>query len=222
MAASTTTRNRTRPVDKYDERRNQLAESALATLGELGYAKTSLREIANNSEFTHGVVHYYFRDKFELIVYCVRYYKARCVRRYDDVVADATTADELLDGFAAKLRQTLREEAPMHRLWYDLRTQSMFEESLREAVTTIDRTLEEMIWRVVSRYAELAGREPVTGPAATYGLLDGLFQQALLGYVAGDETALETLSGQVHGLMPLLLRPADQAGRTVPAPQSRS
>ncbi|MDQ1677908.1 MAG: hypothetical protein QOC93_3052 [Actinomycetota bacterium] len=222
MAASTTTRNRTRPVDKYDERRNQLAESALATLGELGYAKTSLREIANNSEFTHGVVHYYFRDKFELIVYCVRYYKARCVRRYDDVVADATTADELLDGFAAKLRQTLREEAPMHRLWYDLRNQSMFEESLREAVTTIDRTLEEMIWRVVSRYAELAGREPVTGPAAAYGLLDGLFQQALLGYVAGDETALETLSGQVHGLMPLLLRPADQAGRTVPAPQSRS
>jgi AcrR family transcriptional regulator len=222
MAASTTTRNRTRPVDKYDERRNQLAESALATLGELGYAKTSLREIANNSEFTHGVVHYYFRDKFELIVYCVRYYKARCVRRYDDVVADATTADELLDGFAAKLRQTLREEAPMHRLWYDLRNQSMFEESLREAVTTIDRTLEEMIWRVVSRYAELAGREPVTGPAATYGLLDGLFQQALLGYVAGDETALETLSGQVHGLMPLLLRPADQAGRTVPPPQSRS
>jgi TetR/AcrR family transcriptional repressor of bet genes len=208
MAASTTTRNRTRPVDKYDERRNQLAESALATLGELGYAKTSLREIANNSEFTHGVVHYYFRDKFELIVYCVRYYKARCVRRYDDVVADATTADELLDGFAAKLRQTLREEAPMHRLWYDLRNQSMFEESLREAVTTIDRTLEEMIWRVVSRYAELAGREPVTGSAAAYGLLDGLFQQALLGYVAGDETALETLSGQVHGLMPLLLRPA--------------
>jgi AcrR family transcriptional regulator len=207
MSTSTTTRDRVRLVDKHDERRNQLAESALATLGELGYAKTSLREIANNSEFTHGVVHYYFRDKFELIVYCVRYYKARCVRRYDDVVADATTADELLDGFAAKLRETLREEAPMHRLWYDLRTQSMFEESLREAVTTIDRTLEEMIWRVVSRYAELAGREPVTGSAATYGLLDGLFQQALLGYVAGDETALSTLSEQVHGLMPLLLHP---------------
>jgi hypothetical protein len=130
------------------------------------------------------------------------------VRRYDDVVADATTADALLDGFAAKLRETLRDEAPMHRLWYDLRTQSMFEESLREAVTAIDRTLEEMIWRVVSRYAELAGREPVTGPAATYGLLDGLFQQALLGYVAGDEAAVETLSAQVHGLMPLLLRPA--------------
>ncbi len=205
----TTTRERARPVDKHDERRNQLAESALVTLGELGYAKSSLREIANNSEFTHGVVHYYFHDKFELIVYCVKYYKSQCVRRYDGVVADATTPEELLDGFAAKLRQTLREEAPMHRLWYDLRSQSMFEESLREAVTMIDRTLEQMIWRVVSRYAELAGRDPVTDSAAAYGLLDGLFQQALLGYVADDETALDTLSTQVHSLMPLLLSPEE-------------
>ena len=45
---------------KYDERRTQLAESALATLGELGYARTSLREIAQNCAFSHGVVHYYF------------------------------------------------------------------------------------------------------------------------------------------------------------------
>ena len=69
----------------------------------------------------------------------------------------------------------------MHRLWYDLRTQSMFEEQLREAVLQIDGTLEEMIWRVVSRYAELAGRRPGVTPAAAYGLLDGVFQQALLG-----------------------------------------
>jgi AcrR family transcriptional regulator len=201
------TRTRERPVDKYDERRNQLAESALQTLGELGYARSSLREIANNSDFSHGVVHYYFQDKFELIIYCVRYYKARCVHRYDAVVTDATTAEELLDGFAEKLRETLRDEAPMHRLWYDLRAQSMFEESLREAVTMIDRTLQEMIWRIITRYAELAGREPVADSAASYGILDGLFQQALLGYVAGDESALDTLDDQVHGLMPLLLRP---------------
>jgi TetR/AcrR family transcriptional repressor of bet genes len=148
------------PADKHDERRDQLAESALRTLGERGYARTSLREIANNSEFSHGVVHYYFADKLELIVYCVRYYKARCVTRYDGVVADSMTAEGLLDAFAAKLVETVQDEAPMHCLWYDLRTQSMFEESLREAVTLIDKTLEQMIWRVVERYAELAGLSP--------------------------------------------------------------
>ena len=193
------------PADKFDERRNQLAESALQTLGELGYARTSLREIANNSEFSHGVVHYYFSDKTELIVYCVRYYKARCVTRYDSVVADSTTADGLLDAFAAKLAETIREEAPMHRLWYDLRTQSMFEEQLREAVTLIDKTLEEMIWRVVSRYAELAGRPPALSPPVAYGVLDGLFQQALLAYVGGHTEVLDALVVQVRAVMPLVL-----------------
>ncbi len=196
------------PVDKYDERRNQLAESALHTLGELGYARSSLREIATNSEFSHGVVHYYFRDKLELIIYCVRYYKAQCVTRYDEVVADSTTPQELLDAFAAKLLETLREEAPMHRLWYDLRTQSMFEEGLREAVTMIDRTLEEMIWRVVDRYAELSGRATAMRPASAYGVLDGVFQQALLGHLAGQDGALDRLVDEVHELMPLMLAPA--------------
>jgi TetR/AcrR family transcriptional regulator, transcriptional repressor of bet genes len=200
-----TKQERRAPADKYDERRNQLAESALRTLGELGYARASLREIATNSEFSHGVVHYYFRDKLELIIYCVRYYKARCVTRYDAVVADSTTPEELLDAFAAKLVETLSDEAPMHRLWYDLRTQSMFEEGLREAVTMIDRTLEQMIWRVVERYAELSGCSVAMKPAAAYGVLDGIFQQALLGHLSGDRGALDTIAAEVHELMPLML-----------------
>jgi TetR/AcrR family transcriptional repressor of bet genes len=95
----------------------------------------------------------------------------------------------------------------MRRLWYDLRSQSMFEESLREAVLQIDKTLEEMVWRVVSRYAELSCAEPAMTSHAAYGVLDGLFQQALLAHTCGDEAAaLDELAGQVRQLMPLMLR----------------
>lgn len=201
---STATARRS-PADKHDERRRALADSALRTLGELGYARASLREIANNSEFSHGVVHYYFHDKLELIVYCVRQYKATCVHRYDDVVAEATTAEGLVAAFADKLVETVVDEAPMHRLWYDLRSQSMFETSLREAVLAIDQTLEDMVWRVVTTYAELAGRAPALAPRVTYGLLDGVFQQALLGHLCGREDALEQLHAEVLTLMPVLL-----------------
>jgi TetR/AcrR family transcriptional regulator, transcriptional repressor of bet genes len=196
------------PADKYDARRNQLAESALRTLGERGYARTSLREIASNSDFSHGVVHYYFDDKHELIVYCVRYYKASCVTRYDAVIAESTSADELVVAFADKLVETIADEAPMHRLWYDLRTQGMFETSLRDAVIMIDKTLEEMIWRVVLRYAQLTGRAPARSPQMAYGLLDGLFQQALFGHLTGRAGALDDLRAQVRDLMPYLLTPA--------------
>lgn len=194
------------PADKHDRRRRALGESALRTLGELGYARASLRKIADNSEFSHGVVHYYFQDKLELIVYCVKQYKATCVTRYDGAVAGSTTPEELVDAFAAKLVETITDEAPMHRLWYDLRAQSMFEDRLREAVAQIDRTLEEMVWRVVTKYADLTGTEPAVTPHVAYALLDGVFQQALLAHLFGDTGVLDDLTTQVHALMPMLLR----------------
>ncbi|HEX6352653.1 TetR/AcrR family transcriptional regulator [Actinophytocola sp.] len=214
MATSKNTARRggVRPVDKFDARRDQLAESALKTLGDLGYARTTLREIANNSTFSHGVVHYYFQDKLALVIHSVRYYKARCVTRYDSVVADSTTADGLLDAFADKLAETIREEAPMHRLWYDLRAQSMFEEQLRADVTMIDKTLEEMIWRVVTRYAQLDGRPVSLEPPVAYGMLDGLFQQALLAYVGGNTAVLDILVAQVRTVLPLMLTPVATTG----------
>jgi TetR/AcrR family transcriptional repressor of bet genes len=199
----TAARARRSPVDRYDERRDQLAESALLTLGELGYARTSLRDIATNSTFSHGVLHYYFTDKLDLIDYCIRYYKAKCVTRYDALIADSTTPDELRAAFADKLVETIVDEGPMHRLWYDVRAQSMFEQRLRPAVTYIDETLEQMVWRVIERYAELGAAAPAMTPAATYGMLDGLFQAALLGDSLGQDEALPTLVEQVHGLLPL-------------------
>src|SRR3954470_13586832 len=135
-------------VDKFAERRAELGEAALTTLATLGYARTSLREIAQNSEFSHGVLHYYFTDKVDLITHCVRQYKASCVARYDQMFEAATTVPEMRDGFAAGLAQTLVQDATMHRLWYDLRAQSLFEESFRADVAEIDDSLERMIWRV--------------------------------------------------------------------------
>jgi AcrR family transcriptional regulator len=196
------------PVDKVAARRSELAAAALKTLSELGYARTSLREIAQNSEFSHGVLHYYFRDKVDLITHCVQEYNAQCVTRYDGVVATAATADELAEGFLRKLGETLVDDAHLHRLWYDLRSQSMFEPTFRADVAAIDASLERMIWRIVSRYAELTGRRPLAGSATLYAVLDGLFQQALLRQLAGDPAAADDLRTAVGGLLPSLFGPA--------------
>jgi AcrR family transcriptional regulator len=193
-----------RQVDKFAERRAQLAAAALQTLAELGYAKTSLRDIAQNSEFSHGVLHYYFSDKFELITYCVRQYKAECVTRYDSIVADARSADELKQGFGAALAGTLRDDARLHRLWYDLRNQSLFDQAFRDDVAEIDQSLERMIWRIVSRYAELAGLPLALSPSATYAVFDGLFYQALVGYLAGQQDAAVALEENLPRVLELL------------------
>jgi AcrR family transcriptional regulator len=190
-----------RPVDKFAARRNELAEAALRTLAERGYAQTGLRDIAQNSEFSHGVLHYYFADKTDLIMHCVREYKTRCATRYDEVVATATTADELAAGFLETLTATLVDDAPLHRLWYDLRNQSMFEPAFRADVAEIDLLLERMIWRIATRYAELSARTPQVASPVMYAIFDGLFQQALLRELAGVPSAAADLRAAVTAVL---------------------
>jgi AcrR family transcriptional regulator len=194
-----------RQVDKFAERRSQLAAAALQTLAELGYARTSLREIAQNSEFSHGVLHYYFSDKIELITCCVRQYKAECVRRYDGIVAAAGSPAELKAGFGAVMAGTLRDEAKMHRLWYDLRNQSLFDSAYQADVEEIDQSLERMIWRIVTRFAELSGARVILSRSAAYAVYDGLFQHALSRHLAGDPDAADVLAQDVQRLLDSLV-----------------
>jgi AcrR family transcriptional regulator len=157
-----------------------------------------VREIAQNSAFTHGVLHYYFTDKVDLILCSVRQYKSRCVTRYDEVTAAASSCNELVEGFLGALAQTLRDEAHLHRLWYDIRAQAMFEAAFQGEVAEIDKSLEDMIWRIVSRYGELAGKSPPLPPSAFYAILDGLFQNHLLKYLSGDKGAVRDLQVNVR------------------------
>ncbi|HEY4243666.1 MAG TPA: TetR/AcrR family transcriptional regulator [Kofleriaceae bacterium] len=188
-------------VDKFDERRSELARAALETLSELGYARTGLREIAKASGFSHGVLHYYFADKYELIIFCVRQYKAVCVKRYDEVVESAKTAAQLRKGFAAAMVATLEADAAMHRLWYDVRTQSLFEAHFQADVAEIDGSLRRMVWRIVTEYARLSGKRPAVDADFAYALFDGVFEHALLKHLYGDPQAGAQLSTHVMRLL---------------------
>jgi AcrR family transcriptional regulator len=192
-------------ADKFEERRAELAEAALQTLADLGYARTSLRLIAQNSDFSHGVLHYYFRDKTDLILCSVRQYKARCVRRYDRVTAEATSTGELIEGFLHVLGETACTEAALHRLWYDLRAQALFQPEFRTDVAAIDRQLEDMVWRVVRRGAELGGVEPSMPSPVVYAAVDGLFQQALLRHLSGDAGAVPDMQRAVRSVVEVVV-----------------
>ncbi|MDP9221393.1 MAG: TetR/AcrR family transcriptional regulator [Actinomycetota bacterium] len=191
--------------DKFEARRGELADATLATLGELGYARTSLRGIAQKTDFSHAVLHYYFRDKIELITFCVRRYKEHCVTRYEEIVAEAASPEELARQFADALVATMLEDTPMHRLWYDLRAQAMFDKALLPTVVDLDLQLEEMIWRVVSRYAELAATTPAVPSAAAYSLFDGLFENCLMRHVAEDGSTTERLRTESAWLLTRLM-----------------
>lgn len=178
-------------IDKFAQRRRMLAESALAAIAERGYAHTGMRDIAQHSELSHGSLHYYFRDKDDLIALAVWNYKSECARRYDEIVVSSTSGEELASRFGDEMAATMRDEASLHRLWYDLRNQALFSDGFRDTIIAIDRLLEDMVWAVVNRYAELGGREPIVTREFAYALFDGLFQNSLIRFMRGELSAVE-------------------------------
>ncbi len=203
VSSSTAARLRT-GVDKFEDRRRELADATLLTLADLGYARTSLRTIAEQTNFSHGLLHYYFADKTELITYCVRRYKTECAQRYEGLVAESSTPGEFAEACGNGLAATLADAPLMHRLWYDLRSQSLFEVAFRDDVAEIDSLLQDMIWRLVRAYASLTGRAPTCSPATAYAMFDGLFYQALQRHLAGADTALDDLRQSCRELLPRL------------------
>lgn len=188
-------------VDKFAQRRRMLALSASATIAERGFAHTGLRDIAKHSELSHGSLHYYFTDKDDLIAEAVWLFKSECARRYDGIVATSQSGEELAVRVSEEMTRTLRDEASMHRLWYDLRNQALFETGFGDTIVRIDGVLEEMVWAILTRHAELVGRTIAFTAPFAYALVDGMFQHALIRFIRGDVDAIDRLGRECEGLI---------------------
>ncbi|WP_293696596.1 TetR/AcrR family transcriptional regulator [uncultured Agrococcus sp.] len=180
-------------VDKFALRRRELADAALAAVAQRGFAKTGLRDVAAQTALSLGSLHYYFDDKDDLIGQAIWQHKSECARRYDPIVESAQTGAELADRFGEEMSATLRDEADLHRLWYDLRNQALFDTGFRDTIISIDALLRDMVWSVVTRYAELEGRAPETDAVSAYAMFDGIFLNALIAYLRGDTGAVERI-----------------------------
>lgn len=191
--------------DRADLRRAELVETTLRTLATVGYARTSVREIAQQSSYSHGVLHYYFKDKDELILAAVRLFRDRCSRRYEGLLREAGTAEELAAGLADTLVGDLAEGTREHRLWYDLRSQAMFRPELRADVLEIDDLLADLAWRLATRYAELCDRPVAVARPVVYATLDGIVHKALLDHLAGVPDALTRLRTVAPEVLDLFL-----------------
>jgi AcrR family transcriptional regulator len=188
-------------ANKFAARRRELADSALAAIAEHGFAHTGLRDVAARTALSTGILHYYFDGKDDLIAQAIWQYKSECARRYDPIVETSTTAEELADRFGVEISATLRDESDMHRLWYDLRNQALFEEGFRDTIVAIDGLLTDMVWAVVTRHAQLKGATPTIDRETAYALFDGLFLNCLIAYLRGDLTALEQISTRTRNLL---------------------
>jgi AcrR family transcriptional regulator len=172
-----------------EDRRNELADFAIESLATNGYARTSLRDIARLSGMSLGRMHYYFEGKADLIQYCVARYKQRFVETLTNTTVEAANGAELVAGFSRGLVEAVRLEGRVHRLWYDLRAEALFDEGLRDGVTDIERSLRALVEQLYAKLQAFGDipPQPMFDPESVYLMLDALFFRALQHHLNGKD-----------------------------------
>lgn len=171
--------------EKRTSKKNELADSAVEVLSQLGYARTSLRDIAQHSGVSVGVLHYYFEDRIDLISYCTRRYKEEFAQMLEATLTGGSDPQQTKEAFIDALVDAVDKDADKHRMWYDIRAQALFDENFHQ---TIDE-IEELQIDTVRRFMSLLGIVNAD-PLSAFLTLDGTFRHYLKRRLRDDEKAL--------------------------------
>jgi len=182
---------------KRDGKKRQIAESAIEALKELGYANTSLRDIADKSDLSLGMLHYYFEDRSDLIIYCVSIYKEEFVRNLTVALKKAEGRDAVIREFTNALVASIVNDEMTHRLWYDIRTQAMFDETFRPVVSEIEMKLIGIVRAAVIK----AGDKAPDNIELSYALLDGVFRYLMQNQIAGPKLTCDQMTAVFRALL---------------------
>ena len=88
------------------DRRAQIIDAAIESLKEVGYAGTSIREIARRGGFNSALISYYFGGLHGLLLAALDHSSSIRMERYTRAVDEASTLEELM----AVARQIYRED----------------------------------------------------------------------------------------------------------------
>jgi len=170
-----------RKTKKRDEKKRLIAKSAIEAMKELGYANTSLRDITANSDLSLGMLHYYFEDKADLIIYCVRVYKEDFVHNIFEALEGSQGRKEVTQAFSEALADSIIDDGATHALWYDIRTQAIFDETFQPVVAEIGVKLVEIVRTAFQK----AGQDEPDDIGINYALLDGVFRYLMQHQITG-------------------------------------
>ncbi|WKE64056.1 TetR/AcrR family transcriptional regulator [Gallaecimonas kandeliae] len=192
-----------RKRQKREAKKAEIAASTLDTLKQLGYANTTLRDIAQQSGLSLGSLTYYFVDKTELITYCVQLYKAQFLARISGALVGEDGPEAVLGRFAEALALSIKEEHSTHRLWYDIRAQALFDPAFRPVVAEIEAKLMETLALAV----QAARLNPPGDLALRFAMLEGAFRYQLQRALLEGPAPLAQLKGEFRQVLDLIIRP---------------
>jgi AcrR family transcriptional regulator len=182
-------------------RRTEIIKAFFRIVSEKGFAKATIREIAEAAGCNHGLLHHYFKDKQAIIEASVDYAVTVYREEMEEGLAELDTATEQIRFFIPRYLDLSRRNLEISRAWLDLYALSKNEDSVREPVQECFREARRMIAEVISRGIK-RGEFRKVKPEVLASVILGSLEGATTHWVIDPEqTAVEEVGKQIEDLI---------------------
>lgn len=177
----------------------KLIDATVATIVDVGYSKTSVREICARAGVSDGALFRHFDTRLDLIVATADHVADQTIQELGDLAEVTPGPDQTARVIATAIRQATRR--PYSSIWQELFVAARTDEELRRRIKP---ALERYISLSTQLMRSLPGVEDI--PSEQVGLWQLLLShvftsEALVGAVASDQRSEELLLDFVTDLM---------------------
>jgi TetR/AcrR family transcriptional regulator, cholesterol catabolism regulator len=102
--------------------RELIIQKTYEALMEQGYKATSIKTIAQAIGIAPGLIHYYFKNKEELIIAVLDLSIQRCVQNWDEILQLAQTNQASIESVLTLCKDKIMGQFEIYRLRYELYT----------------------------------------------------------------------------------------------------
>lgn len=135
---------------KKEEKINAILSATLSLLAKKGYENTTINEIADTAGISRGLLHYYFRDKEDLVAKALTFGFGPMWDSSIGKIQSARSPEQLVDTMIDVLKENIRKNpdfsALLFEMWVSGRRsmaiRKVFNEGLDEAISRLKALLE--------------------------------------------------------------------------------
>lgn len=132
-----------------EEKVNRIMQATLEVLSRNGYENTTINEIADAAKMSRGLLHYYFKDKEDLVAQSLGFGFGLMWDSSVGSLAAARSSQELTDRMVSVLRKNVKENPDFSALLFEMwvsgrrseRIRRVFNDGLAEAIKRLQELL---------------------------------------------------------------------------------
>lgn len=191
--------NQSSEKTKHD-RRQEIIEAAFEVLSAKGMERASIKEIALRARVAPGLVHYYFKDKEELLAAVVREVSTQFADTMRNL-RETTPARNFSDAIISTVRDRVRELPGQYRTRFDLYAAGLRNRALLRELRAMLSEARGGIGESLRRYYGANAKADVASLASVlFAAFDGLALQYLVDPDFDLDAAYAALSAMLKAL----------------------